>query len=476
MSDVLKEYLVSLGFNVNENKFNAAMGKLKGFEKSAGKVSDNMAKSMQKGATAMVAAIATATAGVVGYMESVAKADMETEKFARRMWMTEESARTLQTTLKAMGEDMNTLYDVAANAELRDQFMQLRSDASTYEGGSEVEKAMKDIRAVTFEFQRLKLIVSYLGRYVAYYLTQYLAEPMNSLKQKLKAFNDNGKEILSVWGKKVAKVLSWIVRIFLAIIDAIDSFIRMIRSLPGEMKIVASAIAAIAMTMIAPWTGVLMAIGAVLLLLEDFYTWKNGGQSLFGEMWSDLYDFQQNMTDFTLESKTWEELNDLCSSLLGLFDQLGEEWLELNDAFKEIFGLDIVQGVLTGIDELLSSILSSLTSLVDTVTGLLSGELSFSDLLKGFSKEDAKNGFFDSFGLVGRLFRIGPMANDSTRAAAKTTNNNVNNDNRMEMNNTFYVTGSEASSIAENTASEIDMLTKRVAGGWAGARVEDLVE
>ena len=125
---MLKEYLVGLGFSVDDKTYDQAMGKMKTFEKVAGKMAGNVGKSVAKGSAIAVAALATVTVGVTKYVSSVADADMATEKFARRMWMTETNARSLQNVLGAMGESMDSIYDVAANAELRSSFFQLRAD------------------------------------------------------------------------------------------------------------------------------------------------------------------------------------------------------------------------------------------------------------------------------------------------------------------------------------------------------------
>lgn len=222
--NILKEFLVSLGFEVDDSQYQAASKKVKAFEEKAAKTVEAIGKNAEKGAKVTVAALGSMTAGIAAYVAGVTKADLETEKFARRMWMTEEDARSLQNTLSAMGESMDSIYDVAANPELWARFFQLRTDAAQLEGGAEIDEGLKKLRDVQFEFQRLNLLLSYLGRYIAYYLSKYLAGPLSQIQAKLKSINDNGRSVVEDWGAKAAKVFSWILRLVLAGVEGARRF------------------------------------------------------------------------------------------------------------------------------------------------------------------------------------------------------------------------------------------------------------
>lgn len=482
---VLKEYLVSLGFSVDDSKYNAAMGKMKGFEAVAGKVAGNIGKNLAKGSAVAVAALTSVTAGVVAYMDNVTKADMETEKFARRMWMTEQNARSLQNTLKAMGEDMNSIYDVAANAELRNQFLMLRADAQKYEGGEEIDKAMQDIRAVNFEFQRFKLLLSYGSRYIGYYLTKYLGEPMDQIKQKMKSFNDSGEDQLNVWGERIAKWLSWVVRLFGAGVQAGIDLINTIRKLPVEVKMAAAALATIGMVVAAPWTGVLLAIGAVLLLLEDFYTWKNGGDSLFADMWTDLSAFQEKLANTKFESQALKDLNETIKSIMDNTEKLGDIFGKFDDKLSEVDGVKVVQGILTGIDGATMSIRNSIKMvtegfgwIVDLGSEVFKHGLDFDayDLGKLSSPFVAFGEALSHDIAMGKQhlsnIRLPAMATESARVTNQTSKNTeVQQDNSINLENHFTVNGSDAKTIALNTAHEMDFMLRRYQSGWPNGRI-----
>ncbi len=500
--NILKEFLVSLGFEVDEGAYQAASRKVKAFEEKAAKMTEAIGKNAEKGAKVTVAALSSMTAGVAAYVAGVAKADLETEKFARRMWMTEENARSLQNSLAAMGESMDSIYDVAANPELRMRFLRLRSDAAKLEGGAEIDEGLKKLRDVQFEFQRLQLLLRYMGRYIAYYLGKYLEGPLSRIQAKLKSINDNGRNVAEEWGAKVAQVFSWILRLVLAGVEGAGDLIDMIQRLPAEMQLAMAAIAALGFTALNPFTLMIAAIGAVLLLLDDFYTWKRGGKSLLGDTWSQL-----DQLDFG--SKSFQSIQKLLGNTGNLFDTLGEKWKALNETVKEKTGFTILENALLGVDTVVSTIADGLAFIVELLDKILKNEPP--EWLKRVLY--AMNGTTEAAELE-RLERYGggktqtektetaesknmnqwnpfswlqmlnhpeqqkqltlPVVAGPTVPAEQVkqaiTNDNrreINQENKAEINNTFVVNGTDANAIAYGVASQLQQtILNQFSGGW----------
>ena len=477
----LKEYLVSLGFSVDDKTYNAATSKMKTFEKVAGKMAGNVGRGIAKGSAVAVAALASVTAGVTKYMDSVAEADMATEKFARRMWMTETNARSLQNVLGAMGESMDSIYDVAANPELRGSFFTLRADAAKLEGGPEIDEAMVKIRNVQLEIQRLKLLLSYASRYIAYYLTQYLAVPMEQFRQLLKSINDDGQSLIKVWGDKVAKVLSWVARLFAAGAQAGMSLIQMIQRLPYEVKVAMLAIAALGAIMLNPFTAIILAIGAILLLLDDFYTWQRGGESMFGDTWQKISDsvdeFKAKFADMEFKSPALDLLMMAFDSIKDRIDNVKVAWEELKSSFGEI---DVPERLKTFISG--AAIFAPKNS-DDTSTN---GQQPSSNGIIGLGPllERTGNAFSNSLGKVKENINVNmpkmslpAVANPTVSKAMGTLvkhNNDVKIDNSLTQTNNFTVSGADAGSIATATASEIEAIMRRNMTSWQNARIKTI--
>lgn len=477
---MLKEYLVGLGFSVDDKTYNQAMGKMKVFEAAAGKMAGNVGKSVAKGSAIAVAALATVTVGVTKYVNSVANADMATEKFARRMWMTETNARSLQNVLSAMGESMDSIYDVAANPELRGSFFALRADAAKLEGGPEIDEAMVKIRNVQLEIQRLKLLLSYASRYIAYYLTQYLAVPMEQFRQMLKAINDDGQSLIKVWGDKVAKVLSWIARLFAAGAQAGMSLIQMIQRLPYEVKVAMLAIAALGAIMLNPFTAVILAIGAILLLLDDFYTWQRGGESMFGDMWQKISDsvdeLQDKFKNTEFESPALNMLTWLLKTINDKIDNIGVAWDKLMAKFKDIDGIEWLKAFMSG-----SAIFATKSNGEDNTD---ERQANNNTIGLGLLLEKAGNAISNGFGKAKESINVNlpkmslpAMANPTVSKAMSTLvkhNNDVKIDNSLTQTNNFTVSGTDAGSIATATASEIEAIMRRNMTSWQNARIKTI--
>lgn len=498
---ILKEFLVSLGFEVDDGKYQAASKKVKAFEEKAAKAAESIGKNAEKGVKVTVAALSSMTAGIIAYVAGVTKADLETEKFARRMWMTEENARSLQNTLSVMGESMGSIYDVAANPELRTRFLRLRSDAAQLEGGAEIDEGLKKLRAVQFEFQRLQLLLRYMGRYIAYYLSKYLDGPLFRIQAKLKSINDNGRSVVEEWGAKAAQVFSWILRLVLGGVEGAGDLIGMIQRLPAEMQLAMAAMAALGFAALNPFTLMIAAIGAVLLLLDDFYTWKRGGQSLLGDTWSQL-----DQLDFG--SKSFQGIQKLLENTGNLFDTLGEKWKTLNETVKEKTGFTILENALLGVDTVVSTIADGLALIVDlldkilkdeppqwlkTLLYALSGTTEAAELerleryggkTQTAKTETAENSSMGQWNPLSWLQTLndpeqikpvtlpvvaGPTAPTEQVKQAITNDNRreINQENKAEMNNTFVVNGTDATAIAYGVASQLQQtVLNQFSGGW----------
>lgn len=478
---MLKEYLVGLGFSVDDKTYNQAMGKMKVFEAAAGKMAGNVGKSVAKGSAIAVAALATVTVGVTKYVSSVAEADMATEKFARRMWMTETNARSLQNVLGAMGESMDSIYDVAANPELRGSFFTLRADAAKLEGGPEIDEAMIKIRNVQLEIQRLKLLLSYASRYIAYYLTQYLAVPMEQFRQMLKSINDDGQSLIKVWGDKVAKVLSWIARLFAAGAQAGMSLIQMIQRLPYEVKVAMLAIAALGAIMLNPFTAIILAIGAILLLLDDFYTWQRGGESMFGDMWQKLTDsideFKAKFAGQDFESPALITLNKLLEKISIAFSDISKAWDTLKNNLNDFDAPEWMKTFISGA-AIFAPKSNDNGSTATEQQPSNNGVIGLGPLL-----EKAGNAISNGFGKAKESINVNlpkmslpVMANPAVSKAMSTLkqHTDVKQDNSMNTEINVAVTGADAESAAIATAKEIEAIFRRNATSWQNARIRTI--
>ena len=498
----IQKYMVSLGFRTNDDQFQTAMRTLDRLEKGSQQVAGKIGKNFAKGSGVVLAAIGSIVIGANAFMKSIAEADLETEKFANRMWMTERNARSLQGALAAMKMDVGDINDIAINPELRDRFFKLRADANKYEN-AEIDVSMKKIRDFQFEFQRMQLTLSYAGRYIAYYLEQYLAKPMEQIRLKLKSFNDKGPEILAKWGDRIGRFVAVVVRLGTVAVRAVGDFIALLKKLPPEIQAAAAVAIAVGAVIAAPWLGVAAAILGVLLLLDDFYTWKEGGKSLFGDFWAKWDEFAKS-----------DESKKRLEELKGNLDEVAEACRNVWEFLKKVWDLLSMEP-----EGWLGEILSLGNKLVELQTMLIPRTINA--IAKGFKGEDYFSSGNEPYipmrdrvpvddkpskgGGSTKLFpdtalrtpgtmpvapilpllpaapiQIPAMANSPQNQVYNSTTTNrtqktvtINQDNRVEQNATYNVTGSDAQATARSIGlqNRLNLARARETSGWANGRL-----
>ena len=103
MDETLKKYLVKIGWNVDELGFKAANKKINDFRSSIVNSSKGMAASFTKAGLAIFDTIYTVVDSMWDLASATAVADLKVETFARKMWTTEQNARSLSTALDVRG-------------------------------------------------------------------------------------------------------------------------------------------------------------------------------------------------------------------------------------------------------------------------------------------------------------------------------------------------------------------------------------
>jgi len=202
-SSTIKSYLVSLGFEADDNmyrKFSAALQKASG---EVEKHTSVMANSYVKAGGVIVGAIGTVVASTTMLLDSLAKADLGYEKYAMRMYMARDAAKQFKIVTDSMGE---SLEDIAWIPELNEKYKLLMEDAKKMELPKEYQEEMKMIRGIGFEFTRLKVESIYSLQWIGHNLIKNLMQPLMGTKGSFKDLNDYIIEKMPEWSDKIATV------------------------------------------------------------------------------------------------------------------------------------------------------------------------------------------------------------------------------------------------------------------------------
>lgn len=349
----MKEYLVALGYKDNITaQLKSALGNAD--KEINGFASGTTAQFLKAGA-AVTGFVITATVGIAKFLGGLAKSDLEMQKFARQMWTSEANARSLKTTLDAMGI---TLQDLWLSPELRKQFLELRQIGRTLIPPDEYRQQMKDIRAIGFEFTKLKLEFTYASQWIGYYLIKYIATPMASFKKHLEDLNKSIQVNMPKWTQKIAEVLSWFIRLGDVLWRVGETIFGVLDKIPGKSLAIMAVFATIGKTIMSGPFGIfILAISGFLLLLDDMFTYMDGGKSAFPEFWKALDDKGT--------------LKDMADNIVKFGKAMGDIFLSVTQLIVKIVSskaiMDGVVSFLEIVNDLLGWISDELTQISDMI-------------------------------------------------------------------------------------------------------------
>ena len=349
LKGVIKEYLVSLGFNVNKNSLSDALDTVNfGTDKMVSMVS-KMTSSLAKGTVGIITLVSSAVVAVGKLIVSVADADMQMQNAANSMWMNVDAYRVTEDAVTSLGYSMNELSTIARNPELTARFKELVSLGQQTSAPKELDSMLKKVRDVTFEFDKMQVIAKNGIRQIVYYFLKYLGVDLDNMQNKLASVNKFLQENLPKIAAAIAKVLYYIYRVGKAIgyvislgAKLIGGIYNFMKKFPATFKVFIGIISAILLAINPVLTIILAGLSAIILLIDDYMTWQRGGKSLFGDKWQGVEGFLNKAKDkfeWLFEKIEWAV--DYIKDSLGPFF----EWLF--DAFDSAFGLlkDVFKGV-----------------------------------------------------------------------------------------------------------------------------------
>lgn len=288
MVNVIKDYLVSLGFSVDSNSLSNAKSAMSDAEGFVKRFANSSVTQFAVATAAVGTFVAVINKAIASVTVQLAQNDLEMEKWARSMYTSKENAVVLNNAIKAMGVSMSDLY---LSPELLDNFKKLQSQSVNLLPPAEYSKQMKFIRSIMFEWQRFKLIVTYAMQWVGYYLFKYISKPLQDLKLSFKGFNDLLSKTMPEWTKVIAQVLSWFVRLGIAAATAGKEIINLFQELPRHVIVTGSALTGLfAIMRMGPIGWLIAGLTALLLLMDDYAGYKNHKKSAFAGIWEELED------------------------------------------------------------------------------------------------------------------------------------------------------------------------------------------
>lgn len=187
INDVLKSYLISLGYEVDSKAYNQFTSTLRKAETEVTKHSGKVSSAFTKAGLAYVSAIGTIAASTGLLLKSLASQEMEYQKTALTLHMAKDAAKQYSIALKVLGEPPEM---IAWLPVLREQYRVLRKDSQALELPKAYTEGVHELEAMNLEFKRLKQESMYALQWIGFSIMKHLAGPIDKARENFKAFND----------------------------------------------------------------------------------------------------------------------------------------------------------------------------------------------------------------------------------------------------------------------------------------------
>lgn len=290
VQDIIRSYLLSLGYNVDTTTFNKFQKSIEQADKLVKDKNASMAKSYEVAGASIVATLGTVILSTAKLIDTVAQLDLGYQKFALRMYMSRDAARQFKIVTDAMGE---SLENIAWLPELNTRYKDFMERAAKLEEQvpADFEQTMRLVRDVRGEFTMLKAESIYVLQSIGYFLVKNLLGPITKIKEGMGNFNTWVEKNLPDMSKKIANWLGIFIRIGETFWDlakkVYEGWDKIFGSMPGwEKKLVAFGAAATALFVSGPWGKALLVISAISFAIDDLWAHIQGRPNVGNDVWN----------------------------------------------------------------------------------------------------------------------------------------------------------------------------------------------
>ena len=234
----LEEYLVSIGWKVDKNSFNEALGSLSQFKDTSKILSMNAGQLLLKAASSFIKIGWQVTKTIFDMSTAMAQTDITVERFARATASSERTARAYMRTMEALGQDATSFEDLflMTNEEYA-RFKDIYALSQRLEAPQGLQDTLVSIRDIQHEINKFKIILQYAGDWFVYFLGEQLGVEIDDLKQGLKGINDYLVENIQPNTKKLAEFVAPFLRIIIEILTFLTKVGTKIMEVGSESEV-----------------------------------------------------------------------------------------------------------------------------------------------------------------------------------------------------------------------------------------------
>lgn len=344
-TDIIREYLIKLGVDVSASEIN----KLEKTLSNTDKAIVSFFKRWNHSFVVFSRAYTNFISKLIKFNISIAQNDMYMQRWAKTMYLTADSARALDRTLSAMGLGVEDLRDVALNPELTRQYKELISLSKSLTIGGPLERAASKFREISFEFQRIKVVLEYFRDKILVYTWRFMESTAGkNLSKLLRIFSTDGVRVLDrvaqILGNVLGRFISGATRLLEIGGSLYREIIRPIKDFFDNLGPMGNAIVSffsdIALAILGgPFGRVLVAIQWFVELVDDYLMWKSGGKAALPKLWG------STVSEGDVPESEWEEIDRKTGTkLFSKVGRFGEGVWNLTNKLVEPFTESILQG------------------------------------------------------------------------------------------------------------------------------------
>lgn len=251
-----------------------------------------------KQATPAVEGLSNALSGMMKFVKVIAGAavvkkfldfgkslyeyDQSLEATAKSLKKTKEEARAHTKALEAMGKTYEEIKKDKSLKATYDELVELGESMAL----PEAEGGVDNVREMVASFEKLKMVGSYAMQWLYHTVQDVAAGPLRRFKEVIDDVTDGLKLNLPKLSVAGAHIIDGILRIVSSFAKGIKAILDLLGKIPGPIKVILGLIGAVAWAIKSgPFGWMVMILTAIGLLLDDFFTYMEGGEALLGPFW-----------------------------------------------------------------------------------------------------------------------------------------------------------------------------------------------
>lgn len=289
---------------------------------------------MKKASDTVKAFIGAATAmlvgsGIASFVSDTYKLTESLATSAKSMKKSYEEARAYSTALATMGK---TADEIAQSDSLKQTFNDLQAIGKQI-ALPETAQGLKGISDLKEGLVQLKFVGNYAMQWLMYKIQTVAEGPLTQVRNMVTGIRDWFAGNIEKVAEGVARAFGNVVQLFMSLGTAVKTVVGWIGELPPAIKIAGAAILAVIAVVKSKFALITVIVTVILLLIDDFVTYMQGGDSLFGGFWGKCIEWIEKIQPAIDTLIGW--LNDFCvfagEVISGVITWIQNLWNKLNE-------------------------------------------------------------------------------------------------------------------------------------------------